>query len=191
MPNQRRKHIKDVCRCVECHILALFQTLGNIFWKNSLLFLLFIAVCKRRTLWIWVTIQAQITTDRNAIVLQAMYHHRMKRWKEWHAPKLYYLFDIRIKFAFRLFAFSVSPPLPLPMELWFRCLRFALDVHSTSKLIDMIWLWYCSNLCFVPYKREVFEWFYTLFFHRTRKKKLMQWHSLTNVMNSGRHFLFG
>lgn len=101
-------------------------------------------------------------------MLQAITAHAkwIKGWKKWHAPKLYYLLDARecIKFAFRLFAFSLSLN-----EQWLRCLANALDVQSTSKLIDMIWLWYCPNIRFNSHKRKFFSNFIELL--RWRKKK--------------------
>lgn len=101
-------------------------------------------------------------------MLQAITAHAkwIKGWKKWHAPKLYYLLDARecIKFAFGLFAFSLSLS-----EQWLRCLANALDVQSTSKLIDMIWLWYCPNIRFNSHKRKFFSNFIELL--RWRKKK--------------------
>lgn len=42
---------------------------------------------------------------------------------------------------------------------------FALDVQSTSKLIDMIWLWYRSDIGYESHKRKFFEWNFFVFRH--------------------------
>lgn len=130
------------------------------------LFVLYYLLQLKRTFKHLNRVQMRMDRKCSNAASDAMPYNRNKRIKEMTRTKI--ILSIRclgsvlnVPFGYLL---SVSVPLPQPsplssssepvaMTLWFRCLRFALNVHSTSKLIDMIRLWYCTDIASPRYIR--------------------------------------